>query len=120
MPEPVETWVDGVRDAERRGELLAAFDLAERGLDEHPDDVWLRHRAVLALARAGSTDEALRRFDRYGLGVASARNHRRGGNRRGTRRASNRATFQTIRQPLYRGTNPNATRCVASTPSRAF
>jgi tetratricopeptide (TPR) repeat protein len=56
-----------VADAERRGELLAAFDLAERGLEEYPDDVWLRHRAVLALARAGSTDEAQRRFDAYGL-----------------------------------------------------
>jgi class 3 adenylate cyclase len=67
MPEPVEAWIECVRDAERRGELLAAFDLAERGLLEHQDDLWLRHRAVLALARAGSTDEAQRRFDAYGL-----------------------------------------------------
>ncbi len=67
MPEPVEVWIERVRDAERRGELLFAFDLAERGLEEHPDDFWLRHRAVLALARAGSTDEAQRRFDAYGL-----------------------------------------------------
>ena len=36
-------------------------------LDEHPDDLWLKHRAVLALARAGSTDEAARRFQEYGL-----------------------------------------------------
>jgi hypothetical protein len=47
--------------------LLAAFDLAERGLGEHPDDVSLKHRAVLALARAGATDEAARRFVDYGL-----------------------------------------------------
>jgi class 3 adenylate cyclase/tetratricopeptide (TPR) repeat protein len=67
MPEPRETWVDAVVAAERRGELLSAFDLAERGLEEYPDDVWLRHRAVLALARAGSTDEAQRRFDDYEL-----------------------------------------------------
>jgi hypothetical protein len=60
-------WAEAVRDAERRGELLTAFDLAERGLDEHPDDLWLRHRAVLALARAGSTDEAERRFREFGL-----------------------------------------------------
>jgi adenylate cyclase len=65
--ETVQAWVDRVHDAERRGELLLAFDLAERGLAEHPDDVWLRHRAVLALARAGSTGEAERRFDAYGL-----------------------------------------------------
>ncbi len=60
-------WAEAVGDAERRGELLTAFDLAERALDEHPDDLWLKHRAVLALARAGSTDEAARRFREYGL-----------------------------------------------------
>jgi hypothetical protein len=46
---------------------LTAFDLAERGLDEHPEDLWLKHRAVLALARAGATEEAARRFEDYGL-----------------------------------------------------
>ena len=61
-------WLELVRSAERGGELLAAADLAERGLAEHPGDVWLAHRAVLALARAGSTEEAARRFDAYGLG----------------------------------------------------
>ncbi len=65
--ERVEAWRDAVRAAERRGELLEAVDVAERGLAEHPDDVWLRHRAVLALARAGSTAEAERRYDEYGL-----------------------------------------------------
>jgi class 3 adenylate cyclase len=60
-------WVEAVRDAERRGELLTAFDLADRALDEHPDDLWLKHRAVLALARAGSTDQAAQRFRDYGL-----------------------------------------------------
>jgi class 3 adenylate cyclase len=63
----VENWVDAVRDAERRGELLSAVDIAEQGLAEHPDDLWLKHRAVLALARAGATEEAARRFARYGL-----------------------------------------------------
>ncbi|HEY4827090.1 MAG TPA: TRAFs-binding domain-containing protein, partial [Solirubrobacteraceae bacterium] len=53
---------------ERRGELLTAFDLAERGLEEHSADVNLKHRAVLVLARAGATEEAARRFDQYGLG----------------------------------------------------
>ena len=60
-------WLEAVKDAERRGELLTAFDLAEQGLAERPDDLWLKHRAVLALARAGATDEAARRFARYGL-----------------------------------------------------
>ena len=62
-----QAWIQRVGDAERRGELLSAFDLAEQGLEEHPGDLWLRHRAVLVLARAGSTAEALRRFDAYGL-----------------------------------------------------
>src|SRR3954452_8491533 len=60
-------WHEDVLDAERRGELLTAFDRAERGLAERPDDLWLKHRAVLALARAGSTGEGARRFADYGL-----------------------------------------------------
>ncbi len=60
-------WLEAVKRAERRGELLAAFDLAERGLAEHPDDTALKHRAVLALARAGATRQAARRFAEYGL-----------------------------------------------------
>jgi hypothetical protein len=66
-PRTAAAWLDAVRDAERRGELLTAVDLAERGLAEHPHDVWLAHGAVLALARAGSTEEAARRFGAYGL-----------------------------------------------------
>lgn len=62
-----EAWLAAVRDAERRGELLSAFDLAERGLDEHPGDMALRYRAVLALARTGSTGQAARRFSELGL-----------------------------------------------------
>jgi tetratricopeptide (TPR) repeat protein len=63
-----EAWLEAVRDEERRGELLGAFDLAERGLAEHPDDLRLKHRAVLALARAGATGEASKRFLSYRLG----------------------------------------------------
>jgi Adenylate and Guanylate cyclase catalytic domain len=60
--------LEEVRREERRGELLTAFDLAERGLAEHPDDIGLKHRAVLVLARAGATEEAARHFEVYGLG----------------------------------------------------
>ena len=60
-------WLDAVRVEERRGELLTAFDLAERGLAEHPDNIAIKHRAVLALARAGATEEAERRFEQYAL-----------------------------------------------------
>jgi hypothetical protein len=51
-----DEWLEAVREEERRGELLAAFDLAERGLTDYPGDVRLKHRAVLALARAGATE----------------------------------------------------------------
>jgi hypothetical protein len=66
-PGSVDYWRQAVLDEERRGEQLVAFDVAERGLDQHPDDLWLKHRAVLALARAGATDEAERRLGEYGL-----------------------------------------------------
>jgi hypothetical protein len=65
-----DAWADAVREAERRGEVLSAFDLAERGLADHPDDTWLKHRAVLALARAGATEQAAARFEQYGLADA--------------------------------------------------
>jgi tetratricopeptide repeat protein/adenylate/guanylate cyclase family protein len=67
VSEPASDWLEAVRDAERRGELLTAVDLAEQGLAERPGDLRLKHRAVLALARAGATDEAAARFERYGL-----------------------------------------------------
>jgi len=63
--------LSAVVDAERRGELLLAFDLVERALIEFPGDVELQFRAVLALARSGSTGEAARRFDEYGLGAVT-------------------------------------------------
>ena len=66
-PVAADEWLEAVTAGERRGELLTAFDLAERGLAGHPDDLRLKHKAVLALARAGSTEEASRRFEGYGL-----------------------------------------------------
>ncbi len=66
-PRSSDEWLAAVKVQERRGELLTAFDLAERGLVEFPGDIWLKHRAVLALARAGATEAAARRFDEYGL-----------------------------------------------------
>jgi Tetratricopeptide Repeats-Sensor len=59
---PPPHWLAMVRQEERRGELLSAYDIANRGLEEHPENVDLAYRAVLALARAGSTSEAERRF----------------------------------------------------------
>ena len=58
----VADWLDQAGMEMRRGELLSAVDIAERGLAEHPDSLVLQHCSVLALARAGATDEAARRY----------------------------------------------------------
>ena len=62
-----EQWLDLVVEAERRGELLTAYDLARRGMAAFPDDLWLKHRAVLVLARSGATDQARQLFRSFGL-----------------------------------------------------
>jgi hypothetical protein len=46
---------------------LNAYDIAVTALREHPDSPELMHRAVLALAQAGSLDFALAEYTRYGL-----------------------------------------------------
>jgi len=61
-------WISEIRNANARGELLQAYDLAERALEDFPDDVVLRYSAVLALARAGATRQAHTRYDRFKLG----------------------------------------------------
>jgi class 3 adenylate cyclase len=63
-------WLARVVGVERRGELLSACDFADQGLEEHPGDTALQHRAVLALARAGSTEQAAERLGKYGLVAA--------------------------------------------------
>ncbi len=62
-----KTWLAQVRQLEARGELLLAFDTALRGLEEHPGDLRLSHRAVLNLAKAGATANAETEFERLGL-----------------------------------------------------
>src|SRR6516225_6086339 len=62
--------------AMRRGNLLTAYDIAERGLHDAPDDLELKYLSVLALARSGATELALQRFERLGLGgFAAAQGH---------------------------------------------
>ena len=60
-------WLAQVRQLEARGELLLAYDTAVHGLEEHPGDLRLRHRAVLNLAKAGATANAEAEFVRLGL-----------------------------------------------------
>ena len=50
-----------------KAEYIAAFDLASRHLAAFPDNETLKHRGVLALARAGATDRAMQRFREWRL-----------------------------------------------------
>jgi len=67
LPETVEDWRDRVRDYEGRGMVLRAYDAAESALADFPDDLWLQHRAVLALARSGANKTARRLYSKYEL-----------------------------------------------------
>jgi len=60
-------WHDETRIAMGRGELLQAYDLADRARVDYPDDPLLMYRAVLALARAGATQQARARYDKFQL-----------------------------------------------------
>lgn len=62
-----QDWLDLTRGLERRGEFLRAYDTASHGLEYHPEDLWLRYRAALALARAGATQLARQRYEEYRL-----------------------------------------------------
>jgi len=60
-------WLARVRALEGRGEFLQAYDTAQQGLAAHPEDLWLKHRAVLVLAKAGATRRAGEELQRLGL-----------------------------------------------------
>ncbi|MGH8675885.1 MAG: TRAFs-binding domain-containing protein [Burkholderiales bacterium] len=60
-------WLARVRSLEGRSELLLAYDTALQGLEAHPGDLWLAHRAVLNLAKSGATARAESEFARLGL-----------------------------------------------------
>ena len=60
-------WLERVRGAERRGDFLAAYDLGQQALEFFPEDVALKHRTVLALARSGATRQAREAFLSLGL-----------------------------------------------------
>jgi hypothetical protein len=53
-----------------RGELIEAYDLAERALTEFPDDLSLRYVAVLVLGRSGATQHARAKYDAFRLADA--------------------------------------------------
>ena len=60
-------WLAAAKEAERDGEFFRAYDNALNGLAQHPQDLLLRHRAVLALTRSGATVQARALYRKLGL-----------------------------------------------------
>ncbi len=59
FPATEAAWLQEIREAMDRGEYLTAFDLATEALNGHPTACSLQHQMILALARAGATEQAL-------------------------------------------------------------
>jgi class 3 adenylate cyclase/tetratricopeptide (TPR) repeat protein len=54
----------------KRGDLARAHDLCLLALRQAPDDLWLRHRAVLCLVRSGALERAEAEYRSFGLADA--------------------------------------------------
>lgn len=54
----------------KQGDLARAYDLCTDALRGAPDDLWLRHRAVLCLIRSGALERAEEAYRRYRLAEA--------------------------------------------------
>lgn len=62
-----DEWLDDIRAAMSQGELIEAYDLAERALAEFPDDSTLQYTAALVLARSGATLRARAKYNVFRL-----------------------------------------------------
>src|SRR4051794_25859458 len=71
MPDDHENWLNEARSHAAAGDHLLAYDVATRGLDQHPQDPALKHAGVLALARSGASAKARERYLELGLGNVS-------------------------------------------------
>ncbi len=58
--EPEADWLARIEQARRQGNHLLVYDLAQRALQDWPDTIAFEHQAILALARAGATNNAPR------------------------------------------------------------
>jgi hypothetical protein len=61
----LEALKSDIKGLEKNGMLLRVYDAAINGLVHHPRNLWLRHRAVLALARSGATETARREYKKF-------------------------------------------------------
>ncbi len=143
MPDTIETsdtpvaaeWLSWAKSAERSGDFLAAYDYARRGLEAHPDHLWLKHCAVLTLARSGATDQARALFEELQLArqpeediaaldarLAKDRALATDGRERVSRAAAAAELYQAIYQRTggyYPGINGATMRLLAGQPSEA-
>jgi len=62
-----EARLKDVRAYFNNGEFFRAYDLATEALEQFPGNVPLAHRAVLSLANAGATPQALEKYYQLGL-----------------------------------------------------
>lgn len=61
------TAADSARAAIERGDLIAAYDVTVAAIEDGDASVAIRHHQILALARMGDTERAMRLFHVYGL-----------------------------------------------------
>src|ERR1039457_1390397 len=59
----VGDWLGRIHGAMDRGEYLTAFDLATEAVGVYPADLPLQYQMILALARAGATNQALQALE---------------------------------------------------------
>ena len=64
---PADDWQRRARQYERDFEYFRAYDTAVQGLAEHPGDLALKYRAVLALAKSEATPQARKKYQEFGL-----------------------------------------------------
>ncbi len=68
--ETVSGWLARIALVRRVGDHLRTYDLSQRALQDWPGEMVFEHQAILALARAGASDNARVRYDKL---VASGR-----------------------------------------------
>jgi class 3 adenylate cyclase len=65
-------WLLETKRYEREGELLQAYDIARQGLAKYPNDLALKHRAVLCLASTQATSQAAELFTKVRLDLSDS------------------------------------------------
>lgn len=61
---------DVIEESYRDGDIARAHELCRMAMVEDPDDIWIRHRAVLCLIKSGALDRAWALFKEFGLDQA--------------------------------------------------